>query len=194
MRTNGGSFTQTPTTQPTTTTTSSKTATNAATISGMNGAKSGPGTNIRTASNSKLSIHGNSLSEMTVLSSLMKSATSVSASTGMKSTNPTNGSSGSGGSVAAMVRKEPSKRTVTNVRKAIEDAALYHGKDTSSTQDQSKHDHRVDNWHEKTEKDDYEGDKVIKKDRKGLTEDDRRMVEELSAWGDHDNYDDGDDF
>lgn len=159
----------------------------------MNAAKSGPGPTIRTSSNSKLPVHGNTLSEMTVLSSLMKSATSVSAtSTGMKSTNPTNGSSGSGGSTVAMVRKEPSKRTVTNVRKAIEDAALYHGKDTSSTQDQSKYDHRVDNRYEKADKDDYEGDKVIKKDRKGLTEDDRRMVEELSAWGDHD--DDGDDF
>ena len=169
---------------------SNKTAMNAAAFNGTNTVKNGP--NIRTASNPKLPVHGNSLSEMTVLSSLMKSATAMSGSAGMKSSTPTNGGTGTGtigGNVASMVRKEPTKRTVTNVRKAIEDAALYHGKDGFSTQDHSKNDHRAD----KGEKDDYEGDKVIKKDLKGLTDDDRRMVEELSAWGDHDN-DDGDDF
>ena len=192
MRTNVPTFTQTA---------PSQSATSVAAFSGTNIVKSGSttvksGPNIRTASNSKLPVHGNSLSEMTVLSSLMKSAATMSTSTGMKSSTPTNGAgSGSiGGSAAAMARKEPTKRTVTNVRKAIEDAALYHGKDNGlSTQDHSKNDHRADNRHDKPDKDDYEGDKVTKKDRNRLTEEDRRMVEELSAWGDHDN-DDGDDF
>ena len=73
-----------------------------------------------------------------------------------------------------------SKRTVTNVRKAIEDAAMYNSSKETAT----------DN--------DYEGDKAtIRKDRKAAQDEDRKMVEELNAWGRSGggwDDDDGDDF
>lgn len=65
-----------------------------------------------------------------------------------------------------IIKKEPSKRTVTNVRKAIEDAAHY-----SNSKD-----------------DDYEGEKTMKKDRKGIPNDEeRKMVEALGDDGDDDD-------
>ena len=102
-----------------------------------------------------------------------------------KNTQPAQPPAAAASSTTAIVRKDGgggssgSKRTVTNVRKAIEDAAMYNTGKEATTHDN-----------------DYEdGKATTRKDRKAAQDEDRKMVEELNAWGRTGwDDDDGDDF
>ena len=105
---------------------------------------------------------------MTVLTSMMSKSAGISHMPASAKAAPAGSliATSGGPGITTVAKKEPSKRTVANVRKAIEDAAFYNcSKD-----------------------DDYEGEKVAKKERKGIPSDeDRKLVEALGDDGDDDD-------